>query len=98
MCAGHLPRLGKTFVRSGKEIQCTSVYMFDLVRPMSNTWANVRLKTIEKEAEAPQVQESDSYSEKKFRLVDAQWLRAQRSAVSGEAELKAFQEIGRAHV
>ena len=32
--------------------------------------------TIEKEAEAPQVQESDSDSEKKFRLVDAQWLRA----------------------
>ena len=30
------PFWGKTFVRSGKEIQCTSVYMFDLVRPMSD--------------------------------------------------------------
>ncbi len=48
--------------------------------------------TIEKEAEAPQVQESDSDTEKKFRLVDAQWLRAQRSAVNGEVELKVFQD------
>ena len=59
---------------------------------MSDAWANVRLMTIEKEAEAPQVQESDSDSEKKFRLVDAQWLRAQRSAVNGEVELKVFQD------
>ena len=58
---------------------------------MSDAWANVRLMTTEKETQAPQVQESENDSEKKFRLVDAQWLRAQRSAVSGEAELKAFQ-------
>lgn len=66
--------------------------MFDLFLPVSNSWANVWLMPIEKEAVAPQVQESDIDSEKKFRLVDAQWLRAQRSAVSGEAELKAFQD------
>ena len=84
---GERPSLGQ-----GKEIQSTGVYMFDLLRPVSNTWANVWLMPIEKEAVAPQVQESDIDSEKKFRLVDAQWLRAQRSAVSGEAELKAFQD------
>ncbi len=66
--------------------------MFDLMRPVSNAWAIVRLMTIEKGTEAPQVQESDSDSEKKFRSVDAQWLRAQRPAVSGEVELKAFQD------
>ena len=93
VCAGHLPRLGKGLCWArGKEIQRTSVYMFDLFLPVSNSWANVWLMPIEKEAEAPQVQESDSDSEKKFRLVDAQWLRAQRSAVNGEVELKVFQD------
>ncbi|WP_301195479.1 hypothetical protein [Corynebacterium stationis] len=48
--------------------------------------------TTDKETEAPQVQEPDAGSEKKFGLVDAQWLRAQRSAVHGEVELKAFQD------
>ena len=86
------PLWGKAFVRSGKELQCTSVCIFDLMRPMSSAWANVRLMTTEKETQAPQVQESDSDSEKKFRLVDAQWLRAQRSAVNGEVELKVFQD------
>lgn len=76
----------------GKEIQSASVYMFDLFLPVSNSWANVWLMPIEKEAVAPQVQESDIDSEKKFRLVDAQWLRAQRSAVNGEVELKVFQD------
>ena len=76
----------------GKELHSASVYLFDLFLPVSNSWANVWLMPIEKEAVAPQVQESDIDSEKKFRLVDAQWLRAQRSAVSGEAELKAFQD------
>ena len=66
--------------------------MFDLVRPMSSAWANVRLMTTEKETQAPQVQESDRDSGKKFDLVDAQWLRAQRSAVNGEVELKVFQD------
>ena len=46
--------------------------MFDLFLPVSNSWANVWLMPIEKEAVAPQVQESDIDSEKKFRLVDAQ--------------------------
>lgn len=38
------------------------------------------------------MQESDEVMGKRFRLVDAQWLRAQRSAVNGEVELKAFQD------
>ena len=48
--------------------------------------------TIENDTKAAQVQESVDDSEKKLRLVEAQWLRAQRSAVNGEVELKAFQD------
>ena len=58
---------------------------------MSTALANVRLMTDGKEAEALQAQVSDGDA-KKFGLVDAQWLRAQRSAVHGEVELKAFQD------
>ncbi|MGP5115715.1 hypothetical protein ACTXJJ_14300 [Corynebacterium casei] len=48
--------------------------------------------TTDKRIDAPQVQDSGEVMGKRFRLVDAQWLRAQRSAVNGEVELKAFQD------